>query len=101
MTSANKPKFVLPTDVTLQHAARISVTEDKPIMMDYWTGSLDGSVLIGVKKGESKEKLLVKSEEEYTSPVSKIYKVEGEYIIITENSLYVVSADIPTKRISA
>ena len=42
MTSANKPKFVLPTDVTLQHAARISVTEDKPIMMDYWTGSLDG-----------------------------------------------------------
>ena len=45
-------------------------------------------------------KLLVKSEEEYTSPVSKIYKVESEYIIITENSIYVVSADIPTKRIS-
>ena len=45
--------------------------------------------------------LLVKSEEEYTSPVSKIYKVESEYIIITENSIYVVSSDIPTKRISA
>ena len=42
----------------------------------------------------------IKSEEEYTSPVSKIYKVENEYIIITENSIYVVSSDIPTKRIS-
>ena len=58
----------------------------------------DKEVLIGVREGG--EKLLVKSEEEYTSPVSKIYKVENEYIIITENSIYVVSADIPTKRIS-
>ena len=58
----------------------------------------DKEVLIGVREGG--EKLLVKSEEEYTSPVSKIYKVEKEYIIITENSIYVVSSDIPTKRIS-
>ena len=62
-------------------------------MFDYWTSSCDKQVLIGVREGG--EKLLVKSEEEYTSPVSKIYKVEGEYIIITENSIYVVSADIP------
>ena len=46
------------------------------------------------------EKLLVKSEDEYTSPISKIYKVESEYIIVTENSIYVVSAEISTKRIS-
>ena len=58
----------------------------------------DKQILIGVR--DSGEKLLVKSEEEYTSPVSKIYKVDSEYIIITENSIYVVSADIPTKRIS-
>ena len=45
-------------------------------------------------------RLQVKSEEEYTSPVSKIYKVETEYIIVTENSIYVVSSDIPTKRVS-
>ena len=68
-------------------------------MLDYWTASCDKDVLIGVREGG--EKLLVKSEEEYTSPVSKIYKVESEYIIITENSIYVVSSDIPTKRISA
>ena len=67
-------------------------------MFDYWTASCDKQVLIGVR--DSVRKLLVKSEEEYTSPVSKIYKVDSEYIIITENSIYVVSSDIPTKRIS-
>jgi hypothetical protein len=91
--------YRLPENNTLQHAAKLAVVEDKPIMMDYWTNSLDKSVLIGVK--ESKEKLLVKSEEEYTSPISKIYKIGKEYIIITENSIYIVDVEIPTKRISS
>lgn len=91
--------YRLPSGTTLQHCAKLSIVEDKPIMFDYWTSSCDKEILIGVR--ENGEKLLVKSEEEYTSPVSKIYKVEGEYIIITENSIYVVSSDIPTKRISA
>ena len=34
------------------------------------------------------EKLLVKSDEEYTSTVAKIFKVGDEYIIMTENSIY-------------
>jgi hypothetical protein len=72
--------------------------DDKPIMMDYWTNSHEGKVLIGVR--ENGEKLLVKSEDEYTSPIEKIYKVENEYIIVTENSLYIVSAKVSTKRIS-
>ena len=67
-------------------------------MFDYWTASCDKEVLIGVR--DSGEKLLVKSADEYTSPISKIYKVETEFIIITENSIYVVSADIDTKRVS-
>ena len=91
--------YRLPSGTTLQHCAKLSIVEDKPIMFDYWTSSCDKEILIGVR--ENGEKLLVKSEEEYTSPVSKIYKVEGEYIIITENSINVVSSDIPTKRISA
>tara|TARA_B100001063_G_C16775922_1_gene565331 strand:- start:1846 stop:2049 length:204 start_codon:yes stop_codon:yes gene_type:complete len=67
-------------------------------MFDYWTDSLERKVLIGVK--EDGEKLIVKSEEEYTSPIAKIYKVEEEYIIVTENSIYIVSSNIDTKRIS-
>ena len=94
----SKANYVLPSGTTLQHCAKLSIVEDKPIMFDYWTASCDKEVLIGVRENE--EKLLVKSEEEYTSPINKIYKVEKEYIIITENSIYVVSADIPTKRVS-
>ena len=46
------------------------------------------------------EKLLVKNAEEYTSPISKIYKVAGCYIICTENSIYIVSESVSTRRIS-
>ena len=88
-----------PSVNTLQHAYKLAVVEDKPIMFDYWTASLDKTALIGVKN-ESNEKLLVKSEEEYTSPISKIFKVSTEYIIITENSIYIIDVSIPTKRIS-
>ena len=92
--------YRLPENTTLQHAAKLAIVEDKPIMLDYWTNSLDKTVLIGVKNNNDKEKLLVKSEEEYTSPISKIFKVGKEYIIMTENSIYIVDVDIPTKRIS-
>ena len=91
--------YRLPDATTLQHAAKLAIVEDKPIMFDYWTNSLEKTVIIGVK--DNQEKLLVKSEEEYTSPVSKIYKVSTEYIIVTENSIYLVDAGISTKRISS
>lgn len=91
--------YRLPENTTLQHAIKLAIVEDKPVMMDYWTNSLDKTVIIGVK--ESKEKLLVKSEDEYTSPIAKIFKVGKEYIIMTENSIYIVDVEIPTKRISA
>ena len=96
--TANNSTYRLPTDLTFQHASKLAIVEDKPIMFDYWTDSLEKKALIGVR--ESGEKLLVKSAEEYTSPIGKFYKSGTEYIIITENSLYVVSASIQTKRIS-
>jgi hypothetical protein len=90
--------YKLPSDVTLKHAAKLCIVEDKPLMLDYWSASLDKKALIGVKEGG--EKLLVKSEDEYTSPISKFYKSNTEYIIITENSVYLVSSEIPTRKIS-
>ena len=97
-SAAAGASYRLPSNVCVSHAMKLAIVEDKPIMMDYWTASLDKSVIIGV--GENKEKLLVKSEDEYTSTIAKIYKVETEYIIMTENSIYIVSNDIPTKRIN-
>jgi hypothetical protein len=95
---ADGASYRLPSDTTLQHVCKLAIVEDRPVMMDYWTASLDKKALVGVK--ESGEKLLVKSEDEYTSPIAKFYKSGTEYIIITENSIYLVSADIPTRKIS-
>ncbi len=94
----NAMQYPSPGSQCMQHACKLAVVDDRPIMMDYWTDSHDKKVLIGVR--ENGEKLLVKSEDEYTSPIGKIYKVETEYLIVTENSIYIVSADIQTKRIS-
>ena len=92
--------YKLPPTPLWEHLSKLAIVEDKRIMLDYWTDSLDKQVLIGVKK-ETSEKLLVKNAEEYTSPISKIYKVNECYIICTENSIYLVSADIPTKHINS
>lgn len=97
--TTNNTTYRLPCDATLQNATKLSIVEDKPVMFDYWTDSLDKKALIGVREG-SGEKLLVKSAEEYTSPIAKFYKSLTEYIVITENSIYVVASDIPTRKIS-
>ena len=91
-------QYRLPDAATLQNISKIAISEDKPIMLDYWTASLNKKALIGVR--ENNEKWLVKSEEEYTSPSQKIFKVGNDFIIMTENSIYVVDNKIPTKRIA-
>tara|TARA_E500000178_G_C16531825_1_gene534786 strand:+ start:273 stop:584 length:312 start_codon:yes stop_codon:yes gene_type:complete len=97
-TTTASSNYRLPSNLTMQHITKLSIVNDKPIMLDYWTKSLENTIIIGIR--ENGEKLLVKSEEEYTSPISKIYKVETDYIIETENSLYLADSSIATKRIS-
>ena len=88
----------VPCHQCLTHAAKYSLSVDKPMMLDYWKKSVSKEIFIGIRPAG--EKLLVKNEEEYTSPIAKIFKVETEYIIETENSLYIVCASIASKRIS-
>ena len=89
----------LPETKTLQNAAKLSIVEDRPIMMDYWTSSIDKTVMIGIR--EDGKKMLIKNSEEYTSYVEKVFRINGkDYIIMTENSIYLVDAEIPSKRVS-
>jgi hypothetical protein len=89
----------LPDIKTLQNATKLSIVEDKPIMMDYWTNSLDKTVMIGIR--EDGKKMLIKNMEEYTSYIDKVYRIAGkDFIIMTENSIYIVDMAIPTKRVS-
>ena len=94
----NTSNYTLPNNAIWPHIAKLSIVDDKPIMLDYWTESLDKKVVIGVR--ENGEKLLIKNPEEYTSPIQKIFKVHECYIICSENSIYITSADISTKKIS-
>jgi hypothetical protein len=91
----------LPSPATMEHAMKLAINEDRPIMLDYWKDSIEKSVLIGQRDDETKEKILVRSEEEYTSPIKQILKVGTDYIVMTENSIYLVDTGIPFRRISA
>jgi hypothetical protein len=84
----------------MKHLATLSIKHDKPIMMDYWEGSHAGDIFLGVR--ENNDKLLVKSEDEYTSLIQKLFRVDApnkNIIVMTENSLYIVSGNIKSKKI--
>lgn len=87
-----------PSGAALHHAAKIGVADDKPILFDYWGPSVQGVVMIGVRDNE--EKLLVKNEEEYTSPIKKIFRADGDLVVVTENSIYMVADNVQSRRIS-
>lgn len=89
----------LPSSETMNYAWRISIVEDKPIQTDYWLESLESKIIIGVR--ESGEKLLIKNKDEYTSPIAKIFNLTTEYIVMTENTIYIVDAKTPAKRITS
>jgi hypothetical protein len=103
--SAKKEEVVLdeghrlPETKTLQNAAKLAIIEDRPIIMDYWTDSIDKKVNIGIRADG--KKMLIKSAEEYTSYIEKVYRINGkDFIIITENSIYLVDAGIASKSVS-
>jgi hypothetical protein len=86
----------LPPASVLLRAAQIAIDEDKPIYLDYYRESLEKTCCIGVQETT---KYLVKSDSEYTSTIQNVFKCETCYIVSTENSLYVVSVEIPIKKI--
>jgi hypothetical protein len=94
------PTLNLPTDKTLLHAARIALEQDKPILLDYFQATCDGKAFLG-EDVNTKEKSLVKSAEEFTSLIQKTYKVGEDYIVLTENSIYVVSGKLQKRKIQA
>ena len=90
----------LPSPATLVQAAKLAMAQDNPIRLDYYAESCNGKAFMG-EDGETKEKMLVKSSEEFTSMIQKTYKVAEDYIVLTENSIYVVSGKLQKRRIQA
>jgi hypothetical protein len=90
----------LPSKDCMLQAARLSMQQDKPIQMDYYADTASQKAFVGEDQ-ETKERMLVKSNDEFTSLIQHTYKVGEDYIMITENSIYVVSGKIQKRRIQA
>ena len=87
--SANT-QVVLPTDKTLMQATKLALKTKKPICFYFYLDSLKGKISI-VSDGE--DRIIFKNEDEHTSPILNTYKSENCFIIVTENTIYIVSAD--------
>ena len=88
----------VPSATVMAAAAKIAIEQDRPIYLDYYNDSVEKKCCIGV---QDTTKFLVKSDTEYTSPIESISRIKeaNVFIVLTENSIYVVSAEIPVKRI--
>jgi hypothetical protein len=89
----------LPGANTLLQSAKLAIEQDKAIMLDYYRETAAGTAFLG-EDSETKERILVKSKEEFTSLVKKLYKVGEDFIILTENSLYIVSGKIQKRKVN-
>jgi hypothetical protein len=88
----------VPSATVMAQAAKIAIEQDRPIYLDYFNDSVEKKCCVGVQDAT---KMLVKSDTEYTSPIESIMRIKEEkaWLVLTENSLYIVHADIPVKRI--
>jgi hypothetical protein len=98
-SSITAPELETPCEKALVHAARIAIEKDMPILLDYYSDTKSGAAFMG-EDSATKEKMLVRSEEEYTSPIQKIFKADDNYIVITENSIYIISGNVKKRVIS-
>jgi len=91
---------ILPSPQTLVQAAKLAIQLDRAIQLDYYVDTATNKAFLG-EDDEAKEKMLVKSGDEFTSLIQKIYKVGTDFIILTENSIYIVSGNIQKRRIKS
>lgn len=90
---------VLPSAQTMLQASKLAIEQDRAIMLDYFRDTAAGKAFLG-EDPDTKERILVKSKEEFTSLIKKLYKVGEEFIILTENSLYVVSGKVQKRKVN-
>jgi len=82
---------IYPSVKTLQSAFLISIKDYKPIQVSFWEDSVNSEVSL-LRDLESKEQIIYKNDEEYTSPIVNITTCQQDIICETENSVYVLYA---------
>lgn len=94
-TENAKNKLTLPSTKTLLQATKLSIRLNKPICFYFYTDSLKGNCSIAT---DGKEKIIYKNDDEHTSPIVTPYQVDDDFIIITENTIYIISAKTPVEK---
>lgn len=91
---AETSELSVPSVATLTQAAKIALQFDRPIMLDYYCADCK---IVKTKEGDT---ILYKSNDEYTSPLGKLLKVDNsqkkdgtcDLIAMSENSIYLVTS---------
>jgi hypothetical protein len=87
---SQKAKVSLASAKSMEQAQKLSIKLVKPICFYFYVDSLKGKVVI---KSDGEDRIVFKNEDEHTSPILNTFKCETEYIIVTENTIYIISAD--------
>ena len=83
--------IVLPDDTTLQNCMKLSLKLSKPIDTYFYRDSLAGDVKFLTSGGES---YIYKNEDEHTTSISNTYSSGNCYIVVTDNTIHLVSSQI-------
>ena len=92
----NNSNLKIPHVNTLTQASKIALEFDRPIMLDYYCAQ---ARIVKTKEGDT---ILYKSNDEYTSPLGKLLKVDNsqssdgtcDLIAMSENSVYLVTSRV-------
>ena len=94
--SESQAQITIPCDNTLNQAAKLSIKISKPICFYFYLDSCRN--LINICTNET-DKIIYKNSEEHTSSISNIYKVNNELLIVTENTIYIISANTKVSKL--
>lgn len=92
----NTSNLKIPHVNTLTQASKIALEFDRPIMLDYYCAQ---AKIVKTKEGDT---ILYKSNDEYTSPLGKLLKVDNsqcsdgtcDLIAMSENSVYLITSKV-------
>lgn len=80
-------------------ASKNDEPEGKPIKLDYYIDSLRKKATVAVSQDDNSDKILYKDNDNYTSKIVSIRKVDNCYICETNGSIYLCSAGITPQRL--
>ena len=80
-----------PSSKTIKKACQLSKSLNKSIKLKYYLDSLKQNVCITSYKDE---KIIFKNYKEYSKPIKNTFKINQNYIVVTENSIYIISTKI-------